>query len=184
MLHYYYINEYEKLPLPELESRLESLQNNIPNLHILNCNSILINNLCIAGCTLWTKPECKIPKFIVKIPEFNNTNYFNQHKTHLKYISKIMKYCKDKDHELLMVTHHPPTYDVLKDTKKRKKFVSLYSTNLDYLLDKKFVRNWICGHTHHNFDFYSKKGCRILSNQMGKSKDNINNYNNSFVLNF
>ena len=180
---YYYIDEKDQVPLNILNERLFDLGDMISNLHILNCNSILIGNLCIAGCTLWSKPECKVPNFIVRIPEFNTSNYFNQHKKDLKYIVNIMKYCKNKEYKLLMITHHPPTHDVLKDTNRRKKYISLYSTNLDYLLDKKYINTWICGHIHKNFDFHSNKGCRVLGNQMGKPKDGIKDYDPKFTIN-
>jgi Icc-related predicted phosphoesterase len=179
---YYYIDETDQVSLNILNERLFDLGDMISNLHILNCNSILIDNLCIAGCTLWSKPECKVPNFIVRIPEFNTSNYFNQHKKDLKYIVNIMKYCKNKKYKLLMITHHPPTQDVLKDTNRRKKYISLYSTNLNYLLDNKYISTWICGHIHKNFDFYSSKGCRILGNQMGKPKDGIKDYDPGFTI--
>lgn len=179
---YYMIDNNIKLSYNVLDKRLEELGNSIPNLHILNRDSVRINNLCIAGCTLWSKPECQVPSFIVRVHEMNTSKYLQQHQKDLKYATNIMDHCQKRGYQLLMVTHHTPTYSALKGTNKRKKFVSLYSTDLDYLLDKNRVGTWICGHTHKNFDFITPKGCRVLSNQLGKPKDGIVDYNSDFTI--
>jgi predicted phosphohydrolase len=180
---YYMINNYDKLTFTNLENRLEKIGNSIQNLHILNRDSIRIGNLCIAGCTLWTKPECQVPNYIVRVYQMDTNIYYRQHNKDLKYVSQIMNYCNINSYKLLMVTHHPPSLKVL-DLSKKRKFPSLYSNNLDHLLIKEKVQTWVCGHTHGNFDFISDLGCRIVSNQLGKHKDNITNYKKDFTINY
>jgi predicted phosphohydrolase len=180
--YYYLVNDTTKLSYNILDTRLFDLGKSITNLYILNRDSVRINNLCIAGCTLWSNPECNIPKFIVRIHEINTSKYIQQHQKDLKYITSIMDHCKQKGYDLLMITHHPPTNSVMQNTNKTKKFRSLYSTNLDHLLDEKLVKTWICGHIHKNFDFITEKGCRIVSNQRGKPKDHITDYNPAFTI--
>ena len=50
-----------------IEENTKSIEKDIHNLYILDRSSIVINDICITGCTLWTDPEVKIPKFIVRI---------------------------------------------------------------------------------------------------------------------
>jgi len=180
--HEYYIVDHVHLSYNKLDKRLAELEDAIPNLHILNRDSVRINNLCIAGCTLWSKPDCKVPRFIVQVHEMDTARYIKQHQKDLKYATNIMEHCHERGYDLLMVTHHPPTNSVLKGTNKRKKFISLYSTDLDHLLDKERVGTWICGHIHKNFDFLTSKGCRVVSNQLGKPKDGITDYNPSMTI--
>jgi len=180
---YYYHDDCEKLSFSTLELRLKKLDCDIPNLHIVCKGSVRIGNVCICGCTLWSNPLCEVPNFIVRVHEMTTSNYLDKHMKDLQYIKDMIDYTEQKNYKLIVVTHHPPTYRVLNNTNKRKKFLSLYASNLDYLLDKTKVDTWICGHTHKNFDILSEKGCRVVSNQKGKIKDNVMDYKKDFVIN-
>jgi predicted phosphohydrolase len=181
---YYIMNNYNAVSINMLKNRLTKISNKIDNLLILDKDSVIIDNVCIAGCTLWSEPQCKIPNFIVKIKGINNEIYKSYHKKDLDYINKMIDYCNEKKYKLVVVSHYPPTYKTLKNVKKRDKFISLYATNLDYLLDENKVHTWICGHVHTNFDFKSDNNCRIVSNQKGKPKDKIENYSTNFIIKF
>ena len=68
---------------------------------------------------------------------------------------------------------------------KRDKYISLYTSDLDYLLDTNKINTWICGHIHSNFDFIhnqKQNGTRIVGNQKGKPKDKITDYLKNFVI--
>lgn len=179
---WYCIPDHDPLTLPTLENRLNKISERIKNLHILNRSSVRINNVCIAGATLWSNPECPVPPFIVRINGMKTKEYKEQHLTDLNYIKEMIRYCDKNKLKLIIVTHHPPTKKVLTIAKKRKKFDSLYATDLEYLLDRNNVHTWICGHVHKNFDFLSSKGCRIVGNQKGKPKDNIKNFSKKFLI--
>lgn len=180
---YYTVENYTPIVFSVLENRILQLGTDIKNLHILNRNSIRINNLCILGCTLWSRPEFTVPNYIVRIPDWTTEIYLDHHEKDLLYITQMIEQCKQRKYKLLVVTHHTPTYKVLEGTTKRKKYLSLYSSDLEHLLDKEMAIAWICGHIHKNFDFISEKGCRIVSNQRGKLKDRITNYSKKFIIN-
>ena len=179
---YYHTQDYHHINFFTLKERLFSIAKGIKNLHILQRDSVLINNICIAGCTLWTQPEGKIPKFIVRIPDINTAKYTDNYSDDLNFIQNITKYCQKKHYKLIVVTHHPPTYKVLENTNKNKKYLSLYSNHLDHLLDKTQIHTWICGHIHKNFDIITDMGTRLVSNQKGKIKDKITDFNDAFVI--
>ena len=103
--------------------------------------------------------------------------------SNFKLILKIQNNAKNKNYKLVVVTHHPPTYKVLENCNKNKKYLSLYSNNLDQLLNKNKINTWICGHTHKNFDLISSLGTRLVSNQKGKKKDKIYDFYKNFVIN-
>jgi predicted phosphodiesterase len=185
--HEYYMvpndNSYEPLSMQTLTNRLYYLEKNIPNLYILNQSSVIINNICITGCTLWSKAEVSIPKFIVRINGMTNYIYEQRYINDLNYIQKMMKYCKSNDLQMVVVTHHCPSYDVLGNShKSNDRFVSLYVSKLDYLLKSSNVHTWIAGHTHKNFDFITEGGTHLVSNQRGKPRDNVYDFSKSFVV--
>ena len=182
--HEWYTVPYrDHLSWEVLEKRMRVLENSISNLKILNCSSVLIDNICFAGCTLWSKPEGQIPPFIVRINGVRTKEYQEKHEKEVEYLKKMMLFCKKNNHKLIVITHYPPTKKVLENAcAKKKKFHSIYATDLDYLLDINFVQTWICGHVHKNFDFVSNKGCRLVGNQKGKIKDKITDYKVNFLI--
>lgn len=162
-----------------LNDRMTIIENNIDNLYILRTESILIDNVCITGCTLWSDPKILIPKYLVRVHGLNTDTYKKIHKYDLECIERSIEYCQKNKHKLLVVTHYPPTYDVLKDTRKKEKIHSLYATDLNHLLKKENMSVWVCGHIHKNFDYMTENGTRLIGNQVGKPKDEIKDYNMS-----
>ena len=194
---FYMQHDYDNTPLSLdiLLNRLLSIENEIDNLYILNRRSIILNNICITGCTLWSKSEVKIPKFIVRIHGMTTEIYNKKHYSDLKYITKMIEHCQKNNLKLIVITHHCPSFNIMENThkmlsedygkeniKKRDRYVSLYFSKLDNLLKKEKVHTWICGHIHQNFDYITNGGTRLVGNQYGKPRDNIDDYSKEFVI--
>ena len=181
---YYKCNGYKQEDMDTLFTRFLKITDIIKNLYVLNRSSVQIKDICIVGCTLWSNATVNVPKFIVKINEMDTETYNKYHKDDLDYIKNIIKYCKDNDLKLIGVTHHCPTYNIIKNSQKRKKdkYSSLYYTDLDYMLNKNNMFLWISGHIHINYDYVTDNGTRLLANQLGKPKDNITDFNKKLVV--
>jgi len=177
---YYMFQEYKPLEMHFLLDRLYKIEQDITNLYILNKSSIMIEDVCITGCTLWSDLKINIPKFIVRINGISNEIYTQKFKTELNYIKKMIDHCNNNNLKLMVVTHYCPTYKALGQHHKR--FSSLYVTNLDYLLNQNKIHTWVCGHIHKNFDFVTEGGTRVVGNQKGKPKDKINDYLKDFII--
>jgi len=180
---WYTVQGLEPLKWETLEKRMKQLEDKIPNLNILKQSSVIIDGICFAGCTLWSNPEGQIPSFIVRIHEVRTKEYQAKHNDDLEYIKNMISFCQKNNYKLVVITHYPPTKKVLDGVCARKKrFHSIYATDLDYLLDFSLVQMWICGHVHKNFDFISDMGCRVVGNQKGKEKDKILDYKSNFLI--
>jgi predicted phosphodiesterase len=179
---YYTMNGFKTQKMYELLDSLFIIEKSIDNLYILNRSSVQIEDTCIIGCTLWSKPKMNIPKFIVRIPEMNTFEYNKKHVEDLSYIKKMITYCKKEKLKLLVVTHHCPTFSVITTKKLNDKYISLYASDLDYILKKENVHTWIAGHIHINFDIVTKGGTRLVGNQLGKPKDCIKDYKKNMVI--
>lgn len=179
---WYMVPNQEPLSWNALENRMKKIERSIDNLYILDRSSVRIGNICIAGATLWTNPKCQVPPFIVRVNGMRTQEYKEKHLKDLEYLTEMSQYCKCKELKLIVVSHHPPTEKVLDGAKKRKKFVSLYASNLDSMLSKDKVSVWICGHTHKNFDFQDENKCRVVSNQKGKDKDRVDDFCKKFTI--
>jgi predicted phosphodiesterase len=183
--HEYY--KVDNIPVKSMEELLEDVTKiklDIDNLYILNRTSVIIDDVCIAGCTLWSQAIIDIPQFIVRIPGMNTLKYNTMFKQDLNYIEEMVKLCNTRKLKLVVVTHHCPTYLVgrKRSRDKKDKYQSLYVSNLDYLLDSNRVHTWICGHVHKNFDFYTKNGTRLVCNQKGKPHDNLISFSKEKII--
>lgn len=177
---YYQLYGYDAIDINILINRLESLSKKIPNLHILNKTSVMFGKVCIAGCTLWSDLKLQIPKFIVKIPEMTTDLYKNIFYNNLKYIKSMVKYCQENDLKLVMVTHHAPSFKCISDQRINDKYITLYASEI--MFPSKSIDTWICGHTHYNFDYVNEAGTRLISNQHGKPKDDVQDYKKNCVI--
>lgn len=171
---YYKVDGIEEKSMSDILIDLEKISQKIPNLRVLNRKSIIIEDVCITGCTLWSQAVF-VPNYIVKIPNMNKYLYNDFFKKDLAHIEGMIKYCQNKNLKHLVVTHHSPSSRVI-PFRKQSRFQSLYYSNLDYLLESNKVHTWVCGHVHNNFDFVTSKGTRLVSNQRGKAKDKITDF--------
>jgi predicted phosphodiesterase len=176
---FYRINNIEEKEIEELIQDVENMK--IKNLHILNRNSVIIQNICIIGCTLWSNAIIPIPKFIVRIKKMNNKYYNTLHLKDLNYIQYMINYCKNNKLKLVVITHHCPTYKLL-ENKENDDYISLYGSHLDHLLKNENIHTWIFGHNHKNFDYITENGTRLVSNQKGKPKDNIQDFSKEKII--
>lgn len=180
--HEYYILGDAKYTMESLFRKAKEMESKIPNLYILNRDSVTVGNVCIAGCTLWSYNYNYIPPYIVKIPEMTSQKYMELYRKDLHYLKSIISHCKEHKLKLLVVTHHCPTYKVLDGKRAYDRFKSLYVSHLDILLNRESVHTWICGHIHRNFDFITDGGTRLVSNQRGKPKDNIGDFRKTKII--
>ena len=111
-----------------------------------------------------------------------NKNYLMKYLSELKYIENMINYCKERKYKLVVVTHYPPTFKTLDGVNRKTKFLSLYASNLEYLLDKNKIHTWIYGHTHKSLDIISPGGTRIVSNQKGTVKSLDETFSKDFVI--
>ena len=150
------------------------LEQKYSNVFILD-RSVVLGNVCISGCTLWTHyKNTSLPKY-VRIHNLDTDRYNTMHAKDVNIFEKMNKYCENNNLRHVIVTHHSP---LSKDPNvKKDKFKSLYYAELD-LKEFKNVAYWIFGHTHHNVDIY-KQDIRFISNQF---KQNKNDYSNEKVI--
>ena len=90
-----------------------------------------------------------------------------------------IRLAKKKELIPVVITHYPPVIDAVKETRLDDPYLSLYTNNLEDLLSTAKV--WISGHTHNNYMKY-KNNCLLVSNQLGKAKDNITDFSKRKII--
>jgi hypothetical protein len=166
------------LSFDELRERLHRLEDFIPNLYILDRRIVYIGGLFFAGCTLWSNPDmARIPPRIVRIREFYDRQvYAQQYHEDVRFLNRAYRFMADIGHPCVVITHHCPSYFLIHNSPLRfSKFRSLYTSDLDHLLqDAAVFHSWVTGHLHINFNTelpgLDGTGTRLVGNQRGKSE--------------
>ena len=166
------------------------------NLHVLDKESVLINNVLFIGGTLWTdmNKEDGITLYHMKtmmndfmcVNNGNRTTYYRDeagnshsrvarftpddavedHKKMLEYI-KLMVEGKH-DQKIVVVGHHSPSKASTHPRYVNETIMNGgYSSDLsEFILDHPQIKLWTHGHTHENFD-YLIGSTRIVCNPRG-----------------
>ncbi len=183
---YYKPKQFDKeitpLTFGDIKKLSNQMQTKIPNLWILDNSTVRIGDYWIIGSTLWSDIKVNIPKHIVKIHGMTTDIYHKKFESSVKFITEEIKKCEDRGLRAIVVTHYIPSYNLFTSHKHNDKYISLYTSDLNHII-KSPIDTWIAGHIHSNFDT-KINNVRLVSNQYGKPRDNINNFSKQFVLDF
>jgi len=154
-----------------------------PNVHMLEMESVVIEDVTFIGATLWTDMNKQDPLTSMAVKDAMNdyrvirhsqrgyaklrpTDTVLRHMDTLSYIKDEL--AKNSEGKYVVVGHHAPTKLSLKP--KYEKDVLLngaYSSDLsEFILDHPQIKVWTHGHTHDCFD-YQVGSTRVVCNPRG-----------------
>lgn len=177
--HEYYGNCIQTLP-EKIHRSLEGYSGDdkifdtINNVHFLNNDSIVIDDVCFIGSTLWSKAD---PMLLWKMNDFSKIKFIHNgaygkflpedartlHNINVTYLLNTVH----TNLKNVIITHHAPSYKSSNYKRDDFDIVSTgYCTDILEYFKNDNVAAWIHGHTHHCVD-YVKSGIRVVSNQRG-----------------
>lgn len=172
-----------------------NLDGNIGNIHEINkhiCNEseelsniVFLNNNSYydeeekkyyLGGTLWTHVDDEMDEYITKnmndytnilteentILTVKDTNKYNKITT--DFITSEIS--KNKDKDIIVITHHLPSYALINKKYSGHKINAGFANNLEYLFANVNVKLWCYGHTHYGNDIYINQ-TRLFANPLG-----------------
>jgi hypothetical protein len=166
------------------------------NLHILEKESVIINNVTFVCGTLWTNMNKEDPmtmdhirgvmndyriindsrepvhykdvdgKFHTRTGKFSAMGSVVEHKEMLSFIDKTIE--ANPTGKFVVVGHHAPSKISTKPIYEKEFMINgAYSSDLsEFILDHPQIKLWTHGHTHHAFD-YMIGTTRIVCNPRG-----------------
>lgn len=162
------------LEFPKIKSMLEYL----PNVYILENESIKIDDVTFIGGTMWTDMNKRDPKTLdyisYKMNDFNiiknNGKIFTPndavaiHERFKEYLESTL----NNEEKFVVVTHHSPSRRSTKPIHQKDYLMNGgYSSSLDdYILEHPEIKLWTHGHTHYQFDYMIGE-TRIFCNPRG-----------------
>lgn len=173
---------YDNMNMDIVDALINSICSQFNNVYYLNNNEHLISeNIVILGTTLWSKilpheqpyietcmndyKHIKINDKVITTKYVNNL--FLQNYTWLK--NKVQEH---QDKQIIIITHHSPSFRSIPQKYAKYEGNSAFSNNLDkFIMDNPHIKYWIFGHTHTSSTI-NIKGCLCYANPAGYLEDN------------
>lgn len=155
------------------------------NIHVLDNESITLDDVTIVGSTLWsdmdrnnplTKQNCKtgISDYFfiahsLKDGTFRSRSILPDDTVSLfnKNTDFIEQEVKKTSGKMIILTHHAPSYQSISPQFKTSTLNGAFASNLEHIMvDNPNVKLWVHGHCHSDND-YMVNQCRVISRPKG-----------------
>jgi predicted phosphodiesterase len=159
-----------------------------PNIHFLERDTKVIDNVVFVGGTLWTDMNKHDPMTLHAVRDMMNDyrairndekGYTNlkpadtveRHRRTLDYFRTVLDQNKDK--KCVVVGHHTPSFQSCHPQYAGDYLMNgAYHSDLsEFILDRPQIKLWTHGHTHHAFDYMIGE-TRVVCNPRGYQSDN------------
>ena len=177
-------------------AHLRDVLSYLPRLHVLEKESVVIDDVTFLGGTLWTDMNREDPDTLYRIRDYMNdfriikdsrypVHYkdseghrhtrdgrfspeasVEEHRAMVKFVKQTVD--ADPTGRYVVVGHHSPSRLSTHPQYADQTMVNgAYSSDLDrFIQDRPQIKLWTHGHTHHEFD-YTIGSCRVMCNPRG-----------------
>lgn len=165
------------------------------NIHILENQSLTVNEVVFLGCTLWTDfklfGDPRIAgyeatqtmtdyKKIRVSPSYRKLRSIDTATIHNKSLNWLgEEFIKNKGKKIVAISHHAPSLQSIPEKYKNDILTAAYVSNLDRFVQESGAALWIHGHIHAQCD-YRIGSTRVICNPRGYPHE----YNYNFVPDF
>ena len=180
--HIVYVGGNHEVYLDDIQRSMTHIKDclgYIKNLHILDNESIEIDDVTFVGSTLWADANNSDPSsmfFMKKAMSdfrvirngglaFSPTDMVEAFN---KNIAFVLDATKDTSKQYIVVTHHGVSEQCVAEEYKNEYFVNgAFRSILDeFILERPQIKSWVSGHTHHAYDFMIGD-TRVMCNPRG-----------------
>ena len=164
-------HEYYKKDIYSTKDLIKKVCDPYHNIHFLDNDIILHNNIYIIGSTLWTyiekdDPARKNPiNDYYQIKDFTIENSNSLHKEGREFLSQSLSKVISEDKKCIVITHHIPSHSLIDPIYKGGEINSYFASNCDDLI-KYPILLWVYGHTHIKAD-HNINGVELICNPKG-----------------
>jgi predicted phosphodiesterase len=189
-------HEYYSRAYPKHISDLKELAAGT-NIHVLENDLLVIDNIVFLGCTLWTDFGLfDAPKIAgyhatqtmtdyqeIRInPQYRKLRSLDTaviHSKSLRWLQTEVENCRRNEEKIVVITHHAPSGRSLPEFYRDDILSAAYASHLDDFVAASQAQLWIHGHIHAQQDYLLGK-TRIICNPRGYPDEP----NESFIPNF
>lgn len=189
-------HEYYKKAFPK---HIDDLKGAVKgtNIHILENDSLIINDIKFLGCTLWTDfslfGEPKIAGYeatqimtdyrkIRVSPEYRKLRSIDTaiiHNRSLRWLGEQL--LNNQSQKIVVITHHAPSKRSVPSGEQDNILSAAYASNLDKFVEESSAALWIHGHIHCQQDYWLGN-TRIICNPRGYPDEGNENFIPDLVI--
>lgn len=176
-------HEYYGKAFPKHVNDLKNLTEGT-NIHILENDRIVLNEVAFLGCTLWTNfklfGDAQIAGFhatqtmtdyrrIRVSPQYRkpcSLDTFIVHKKSLRWLSEEVEGLKNNVSQTIIITHHAPSKRSVPKQYQDDTLSAAYASHLDHFISDSHASLWVHGHIHEQQD-YEVGNTRVICNPRG-----------------
>lgn len=189
-------HEYYKGSYPKTLNKILAIASDT-NVHVLENRSIIIDNVCFHGATLWTdfslfgnprtygsicQEKMNDYKKIRRDPTYSKLRSIDTFNIHNKSMNWLEKSLEESESEVnIVVTHHAPSSRSIPIRFKADPISSAYASNLEDTITKYKPNFWIHGHIHEPKDYMISE-TRIICNPHGYIDEPHNGFNKELII--
>lgn len=198
--HEYYNNGTNTSSMTEQLEWMRNVCSKHPNLHFMEQESIILNDVVVLGTTLWSnisKKDRRMAENFLNDYRLSYNHAPGEYPRNLKakettaiylesisWIESQLKKAKKNSQKVVVLTHHTPMLTGTSHPQFKDSSVTCcFSSDLEALLlsSGPTLVAWACGHTHYNFDFMVGS-VRVVSNQRGYKNRDKDDYQKDGVV--
>lgn len=163
------------------------------NVHFLNNQMHVIDDVAFIGSTLWTQlPEEHKHAVAAMYNDYNfiycepnvklHPDYTNKmFQRNLKFLESAINDGVKQGLKNVLLTHHTPTFNKTAPKFDTSLFRFGLSTELSPVLEDRYVKYWAFGHTHVNCGDMDVRGTKLICNQFGRKTSSLLNFDKKRV---
>lgn len=189
-------HEYYKGSYPRTLHKIKNLAQGT-NIHVLENESIEINEVTFHGTTLWTdfqllgnprtfgmicQEKMNDYKKIRRDPSYSkmrSIDTFHIHQKSVQWLKDSLKNSKsEKD---IVITHHAPSLQSVPEKHIDDPISSAYASNLDQFIKEYQPDYWIHGHMHTPVSYEIEK-TKVICNPHGYTDEKYNGFDRQLII--
>ncbi len=161
----------------------------VGKIHILENETLVVENTAFLGATLWTDVDSENP--LAKLTVENGMNDYAKIRTGSKsdpykrklsatetisfnkaskaWLLKESEAWRNAGKNIVVVTHHLPTYKSIPQELQADRLNAAFASSMEEDMAKIGAKVWVHGHTHYSADYILPCGTRVVCNPRGYS---------------
>lgn len=175
--HEYYMYSIE---WKQIYSHYKSLFSRFPNVHLLENESITIDDKTFHGTTLWTNYR-NGEDIYACVHGMNDFKFIPIHQTIEKHQTSIRYLEKNVKPGDIVITHHAPSFKSTNEKYIHSTINGGFASDLDELVLKLKPSFWIHGHMHDGIE-YKIGETQVICNPRGYPNENPVPYENRIIV--
>ena len=191
-------HEYYSRAFPKHINDLKQLAEGT-NIHILENNRLVVDEVVFLGCTLWTDfklfGEPRIAGYqatqtmndyrrIRVSPQYRRLRSLDTaiiHVKSLRWLCEEVEKVRAHESKAVIITHHAPSQKSVPDFRRDSILSAAYASHLDGFVEESRITLWIHGHIHTQQD-YTIGSTRVVCNPRGYPDERNENFIPNFVI--